>query len=69
MSLTTHSLLIPIACIIFAVGFGVIVFGEPGQKFFAEDILLGLAFLAGGTRTAMNPLAPSQAQRGMRFPR
>ncbi len=48
MTLTTHSLLILIACIIFGVGFGVIVFGTPGPKFFAEDILLGLAFFAGG---------------------
>ncbi len=48
MTLTTHSLLILIATIIFGVGFGVIVFGTPGPKFFAEDILLGLAFFAAG---------------------
>lgn len=48
MTVTTHSLLILIATIIFAVGFGVIVFGDPGAKFFAEDILLGLTFFSAG---------------------
>ena len=40
-------LLALVALVIFAVGFGVITWGDPGTKFFAEDILLGLAFLAG----------------------
>ncbi len=48
MALTTSSFLILIATIIFGIGFGVIVFGTPGPKFFAEDILLGLAFFSAG---------------------
>lgn len=48
MVLTIGKVLILIAVIIFGVGFGVIMFGQPGAKFFFEDILLGLAFFAAG---------------------
>lgn len=48
MTLTTHSLLILVATIIFAVGFGILVFGNPDGKFLWEDLLLGSAFFAGG---------------------
>lgn len=41
-------LLILVSVVIFGVGFGVIMFGDPGAKFFAEDILLGLAFFGAG---------------------
>lgn len=48
MTLTTHSVLILIATIIFGVGFGVLVFGNPDGKFLWEDLLLGSAFFAAG---------------------
>ena len=48
MTIGTHSLLCLVACIIFGIGFGVIVFGDPPTKFFAEDILLGLSVFAAG---------------------
>jgi len=46
--LTINQLLVLVACIIFGVGFGVFVFGDPGTKFFPEDVMLGLAFFAAG---------------------
>lgn len=46
MVVTSRSILFLIATIIFAVGFGVLMFGNPDGKFLWEDILLGSAFFA-----------------------
>ncbi len=50
MNLTMRpgSLLILIAVIIYAVGFGILVFSEPTGKFLWEDLLLGSTFFAAG---------------------
>ncbi len=48
MTFTTHSLLILIAVIIFALGFGLLVLGNPDGKLLWEMIFLGSAFFAGG---------------------
>jgi hypothetical protein len=48
MVLTTHSVLILVATIIFGVGFGVVMFGNPDGKFLWEALFLGSAFFAAG---------------------
>jgi hypothetical protein len=48
MTVNAHSILILIAVIIFAVGFGVLAFGNPDGKFLWEDLLLGSTFFAAG---------------------
>lgn len=46
MVFTVSKVLLLISVIIFAVTFGVIVWGSPPAKFFAEGILMGLVFFA-----------------------
>ncbi len=48
MVVTTHNILCLIATIIFAVGAGVLMFGNPDGKFLWEAIFLGSAFFAAG---------------------
>ena len=46
MVFTASKILVLIATIIFAVGFGVLTFGNPEGKFLWQAILLGLTFFA-----------------------
>ena len=48
MTITTHSLLILVAVIIFAVAFGLLVLGNPDGKLLWELLFIGSAFFAGG---------------------
>ncbi len=48
MVLTASSVLIIIACIIFGVGFGVLIMAEPTGKTLWELIFLGSTFFAAG---------------------
>lgn len=48
VAVTAHNLLILIAVVIFGVGFGLVLLGEPTAKVLWELLFLGSAFFAAG---------------------